>query len=73
MDNKYKWHFNDKDYLEFAENNVTEFKSSFNYKSYITPHSEMRELIVKIIEELPKVLEEYGYSSIHEAIGRSFK
>lgn len=35
MDNKYKWHFNDKDYLEFAENNVTEFKSSFNYKSYI--------------------------------------
>ena len=28
---------------------------------------------VKIIEELPKVLEEYGYSSIHEAIGRSFK
>ena len=28
---------------------------------------------VKIIEELPKVLEEYGYSSIHESIGRSFK
>ena len=28
---------------------------------------------VKIIEELPKVLEEYGYSSIHEAIGRRFK
>ena len=28
---------------------------------------------VKIIEELPKVLEEYGYSSIHEAIGRSIK
>lgn len=28
---------------------------------------------VKIIEELPKVLEKYGYSSIHEAIGRSFK
>ena len=28
---------------------------------------------VKIIEELPKVLEEYGYSSIHEAIGRSYK
>ena len=51
MDNKYKWHFNDKDFLEFAENNVAEFKSSFNYKSYITPHSEMRELIGKIIEE----------------------
>ncbi len=32
-----------------------------------------RMVCVKIIEELPKVLEEYGYSSIHEAIGRSFK
>lgn len=51
MDNKYKWYFNNNDYLEFAENNVTEFKSSFNYKSYITPHSEMRELIGEIIEE----------------------
>ncbi|MDD7280520.1 dihydroorotate dehydrogenase [Floccifex sp.] len=27
----------------------------------------------KIIEDLPKVLEQYGYSSIQEAIGRSFK
>ncbi len=30
MDNKYKWHFNDKDYLEFAENNVTEFNLKEN-------------------------------------------
>lgn len=51
MDNKYKWHFNDKDLLEFVENNLTEFKNSFNYKSYITPHSEMRELVGRIIEE----------------------
>ncbi len=51
MDNKYKWHFNDKDYLEFAENDVTESKNNFNYRSYITPHSEMRELIGRIIEE----------------------
>lgn len=27
----------------------------------------------KIIEELPKVLEKYGYSSLEEAVGRSFK
>lgn len=27
----------------------------------------------KIIEDLPKVLEKYGYASIQEAIGRSFK
>ena len=27
----------------------------------------------KIIEELPKVLEKYGYSSIEEAVGRSWK
>ncbi len=26
MDNKYKGHFNDKDLLEFVENNVTELK-----------------------------------------------
>ncbi|MCI8271562.1 MAG: dihydroorotate dehydrogenase [Erysipelotrichaceae bacterium] len=28
---------------------------------------------VKIIKELPMVLEEYGYSSLHEAIGRSYR
>ena len=27
----------------------------------------------KIIEELPKVLEKYGYASLEEAVGRSFK
>ncbi len=27
----------------------------------------------KIIEELPKVLEKYGYNSVQEAVGRSFK
>ena len=27
----------------------------------------------KIIEDLPKVLEKYGYSSLEEAVGRSFK
>lgn len=28
---------------------------------------------VKIIEELPKVLEKYGYNSVKEAVGRSFR
>ncbi len=28
---------------------------------------------VKIIEELPKVLAKYGYTSIQDAVGRSFK
>ena len=27
----------------------------------------------KIIEDLPKVLEKYGYKNIEEAVGRSFK
>lgn len=51
MDSKYKWNFNDKDFLEFAENNVAEFKNSFNYKRYITSHREMRGLVGKTIEE----------------------
>lgn len=28
---------------------------------------------VKIIEELPKVLEKYGYNSVKDAVGRSFR
>ena len=51
MDDRYKWHYNDKNFLEFAERNVIEFKNSFDYKNYITPHDEMRELVGKIIED----------------------
>jgi len=51
MNDKYKWHYNDKEFLEFAQNHVKEFQESFNYKSYITPHDDMRELLGRIIEE----------------------
>ncbi len=51
MDNKYCWHYNDEEFLSFAEKYVKDLKVSFNYKDYITPHSEMRELLGRIIEE----------------------
>ena len=51
MDKKYMWHYNNKEYLEFAEKYIKDFENNFNYKSYITPHDEMRELIGRIIEE----------------------
>lgn len=51
MENKYKWHYNDREFLEFAQNHVKEFQEGFNYKSYITPHDDMRELLGRIIEE----------------------
>lgn len=51
MDDKYIWHYNDKEYMEFAKENVTRFMKNFNYKSYITPYNETRELVGRIIEE----------------------
>lgn len=51
MNNKYCWHYNDDEFLTFAENYVNDMKSNFNYKNYITPHNEMRELLGRIIEE----------------------
>lgn len=55
-----------KDVLEFL--NVGASAVEVGAQNFVDPM-----VCVKIIEELPKVLEEYGYSSIHEAIGRSFK
>lgn len=43
--------YNEQDFLEFAEKYAQNSKLNFNYKSYIMPHSEMRELLGRIIEE----------------------
>lgn len=51
MDNKYCWHYNEKEFLSFAEEYVKNTQIAFNYKDYITPHNEMRELLGRIIEE----------------------
>ncbi|MDE7406046.1 MAG: hypothetical protein K2M89_04165, partial [Clostridiales bacterium] len=51
MEDKYCWHYNDEDFISFAEEYVENLKNSFNYKSYITPHDEMRELLGRVIEE----------------------
>ena len=51
MEDKYIWHYNDKEYMEFAKKNVKMFMENFNYKSYITPYNETRELVGRIIEE----------------------
>ncbi len=49
--NKYCLYYNDKEFFTFAEGYVKNSKISFNYKDYINPHSEMRELLGRIIEE----------------------
>lgn len=51
MNEKYRWHYNDEEFLEFAQEYVNNSITSFNYKDYITPHNEARELIGRIIEE----------------------
>ncbi len=51
MERKFTWHFNDEEYMKFAEDNLKAFTENFNYKSYITPHNEMRELLGRIVEE----------------------
>ncbi len=51
MNKKHIWHFNDEEYFNFAEERVKNSIVNFNYKSYITPHSDMRELLGKVIEE----------------------
>ena len=51
MEDKFIWHYNDKEYMEFAKEYVTKFMENFNYKSYITPYNETRELVGRIIEE----------------------
>lgn len=52
MKEKYRWHYNDKDFMDFANDYVMNAQTSFNYRDYITPHNETRELIGRIIEEL---------------------
>ena len=51
MEEKYCWHFNDEEFLNLARDCVNSAQTNFNYKSYITPHNETRELIGRIIEE----------------------
>lgn len=43
---------NYKEFLQFVENNKVEYEENFNYKQYILPHNDMRELLGKIIEDL---------------------
>ncbi len=50
MNEKYIWHFND-EYIEWSSEYLENFKSTFDYKNYILPHSDMRELLGRIIEE----------------------
>ncbi|MCH5153968.1 MAG: hypothetical protein J1F71_02015 [Clostridiales bacterium] len=49
MDKKYCWHYSDDEFLTFAENYVNDTIRTFNYKNYITPHNEMRELLGRIL------------------------
>ena len=51
MDKQYSWHFNDDEYMRFAKNMVAYSIKQFNYRDFITPHDESRELIGRIIEE----------------------
>ncbi len=51
MDEKYIWHFNDEEYMQWAEAQIIAFEAEFDYKDYITPHDDARELIGRILEE----------------------
>jgi len=51
MENKNVWHFNDDDFMKYAQDYVSSSINGFNYKTYIIPHSEMRELLKRTIEE----------------------
>ena len=51
MNNNYIWHYTDEEYMKLANEQLESFYSHFNYKDYITPYNESRELIGRIIEE----------------------
>lgn len=51
MEEKYIWHFNDDEYMLFAKQYIAELKEGFDYKNFITPYNEEREMIGRIIEE----------------------
>jgi len=51
MNNKYTWHYTDEEYMQLANEQLEVFYYHFNYKDYITPYNESRELIGRIIEE----------------------
>lgn len=67
MDKKYIWHYNDEEYLAFSKKYLKEFETSFNYKTYITPYNEARELIGRIIEEF-QYLESCIKHLLYEAV-----
>ena len=51
MINEFLWHYNDDEYITFAKQYIKELKQEFNYRDFITPYSEERELVGAIIEE----------------------
>ncbi len=51
MEEKYRWHYNDEEFLKYARESVNNAMLEFDYKTFITPHNETRELIGRIIEE----------------------
>lgn len=67
MDSKYIWHYKDIEYLTFSKKYLKEFETTFNYKVYITPYNEARELIGRIIEEF-QYLEKGIKHLIYEAV-----
>ncbi len=51
MNNNYIWHYTDEEYMKLVNEQLKSFYSHFNYKDYITPYNESRELVGRIIEE----------------------
>lgn len=51
MTNEYFWHYNDDEYMAFAKQYIKELKEDFDYREFINPYNEERELIGAIIEE----------------------
>ena len=51
MINEYLWQYNDDEYITFAKQYIKELKQEFDYKEFINPYSEERELVGAIIEE----------------------
>ena len=51
MQEKYLWHFSDEEYMKFAKQYIAELKEDFNYKDFVSPYNEERELVGAIIEE----------------------
>ena len=51
MTNEYLWHYTDNEYIDFAKQYIQELEQDFDYKEFINPYNEERELIGAIIEE----------------------